>query len=309
MPPGDTSKYESIYTSNANSRTGLLTFPSLQPLYDSLDVPDTDLRSAWNLVNPASEQAIGKHASLAFLHILNMRHEGYRIPRSVPASLRATFDQGTIDYNVESDSGGVRAKSGRRYNADADGDTNKNNNNNNTSANENTSTSRKAKFGDAYLSRLGGRTSAGGYNPTGTDFSQTTARTDGEWEEIRLKRQLANLEDRINKVESDATTDSTSSRRTNNKNSTRNGGGSRREDTSKPALVKRELESLLDYKRREIRDLESGEGRAKSGEVVKGMEKEIADVREMVDGLERHMRGREEVLEGLRREVEGERRR
>lgn len=273
MSPQDTAKYTAIYSSNAD-RNGALTFSSLTSLYDSLDVPDTDLRSAWNLVNPASEPAIGKHAALAFLHILNNRHEGYRIPRSVPASLRATFDQGQIDYNLESDSGGVRGKSGRglggglaqKYDT------------------EDTSTARKAKFGDTYLSRLG----KGSYSPSGTDFSQT--KQDGEWEEVRLKRELADLEDKIQSVETKARN--------------RRRGGRRREDDSKPALVKRELEGLLEYKRREIRELEQGEGRSKQGEAVKGMEGEIAEVRKMVEELENHARGREEVLEGLRREIE-----
>lgn len=273
MSPQDTAKYSAIYSSNAD-RNGALTFSSLTTLYDSLDVPDTDLRSAWNLVNPASEPAIGKHAALAFLHILNNRHEGFRIPRSVPASLRATFDQGQIDYNLESDSGGVRSKSGRGLGggpAQKYGD-------------EDTRTARKAKFGDTYLSRLG----KGSYTPAGTDFSQT--KQDGEWEEVRLKRELADLEDKILSVETKARN--------------RRRGDRRREDDSKPALVKRELESLLEYKRKEIRELERGEGRAKQGEAVRGMEGEIAEVRKMVEGLEGHAKGREGVLEGLRREIE-----
>lgn len=311
MRPADKSKYESIYTTNANKRTGLLAFQALNPLYESLDVPDTDLRSAWNLVNPASDPAISKHAALAFLHILNMRHEGFRIPRSVPASLRATFDQGTIDYNVESHSGGVRAKSGRSYNADAD-------------AAPDTSTARKAKFGDAYLSRLGGRSA--GYNPSGTDFSSTssltggvsngsadTAATDGEWESVRLRRQLVDLESQIARVEA------SSSSRGGGGGPTSAPRGGRREDRSKPALVKRELENLLDYKRGEMRELEGaggddasggsgGGGRVRAGEAIKGLEAEIGEVRVLVEGLERHMRGREEVLETLRREIEAEKR-
>lgn len=274
MSPSDKAKYESIYTAN-KSPHGALTFQSLEPLYSSLDVPDTDLRSAWNLVNPASEPAIGKHAALAFLHILNNRHEGYRIPRSVPSSLRATFEQGQIDYNVENK--GVKSKSSpaQRWGDDDDRET---------------TTGRKAKFGNTYLSRLGvgGKSS---YQPTGTDFSST--RTTEDWEEVRLKRQLQDLEDKINTIETRAKG---------------KGKGGRREDESKPALVKRELELLLEYKRKEIRELEKGEGRSKVGESLRGVENEIKGVKEMVDGLEAHWKSREGVLEDLRRQIEEEKR-
>lgn len=272
MSPSDKSKYEAIYTTNKTPH-GSLTFSSLDPLYASLEVPDTDLRSAWNLVNPASEPAIGKHAALAFLHILNMRHEGYRIPRSVPASLRATFEQGQIDYNLESGGKGVKSNAPAQRWREGEEDTN---------------TGRKSKFGDTYLSRLGvGK--GGGYQPSGTDFSGS--KTTEDWEEVRLKRQLGELEGKIEKVEQAAKT----------------GRGGRREE-SKPALVKRELEMLLEYKRKEIQELERGEGRTKVGGALKGVEDEIGGVREMVEGLERHLKGREEILEGLRREIEEEKR-
>ncbi|KAF2089700.1 EF-hand [Saccharata proteae CBS 121410] len=265
MSPSDKSKYEDIYSANRDSR-GDVTFESLGPLYDSLDVPDTDVRSAWNLVNGSGRPAIGKDACLAFLHILNMRHEGFRIPRSVPPSLRASFEQGNIEYNIER----VRSPAQRWG----------------VSGGEDTSTGRKAKFGEAYMSRLGvGDRTA--YRPKGTDFS--SAKTTEDWEEVRLKKQLRDLDDKLANVEETM--------------KARHGG---RRDDSKPALVKRELEQLLDYKRRQLRDLELGEGTAKEGQGLKGMQDEIKMVREQVEGLETHLRSREEVLKGLKEQIEAE---
>ena len=268
MAPSDRSKYEEIYTANRNPRSGLISFAALEDLYDSLDVPDTDVRSAWNLVNPKSGEGINKDACLAFLHILNNRHEGYRIPRSVPPSLRATFEQGSIQYNVENERIQTAAD---RWGVKRD---------------DNTLSGKKAKFGDTYLSRLG----VGERKPKGTDFS--SAPRDGEWEEVRLKKQLRELEEKIAKVEEAA--------------KQRRERGGRRED-SRPALVKRELEQMLDYKRRELKDLELGEGKAKTGQSLKAVSEEIGTVKEQVDGLQEHLRKREEVLQGLREQIEAER--
>lgn len=270
MSPADRSRYDDIYTANRNPRDGRIAFPALQDLYDSLDVPDTDVRSAWNLVNPKSEEGINKDACLAFLHILNNRHEGYRIPRSVPPSLRATFEQGQIEYNID-------RVSAQQTAADRWG----------TKRDDSTPSGRKAKFGDAYVSRLG----LGGERrqPKGTDFS--SAPRDGEWEEVRLKKQLREIEDKMAKVEQ-----ATKRRRER---------GGRRED-SRPVLVKRELEQLLDYKRRELRDLQDGEGKAKTGQGLQQFRDEIAMVKEQVDGLQDHLRKREAVLQGLRDQIEAE---
>ncbi|RYP22502.1 hypothetical protein DL767_009036 [Monosporascus sp. MG133] len=269
MSPQDKAKYEAIYQENRDMR-GEISFNALEDLYDSLDVPDTDLRSAWNLINPSASSTINKDACLAFLHILNNRHEGYRIPRTVPASLRASFERNQIDYQVDSqrNSSASASAAASRWAAKAD---------------DKTSTGRKAKFGDQYLTRLG----RGGFKAQGTDFS--TAKTDAEWEEVRLKKQLQELEAKMERVEAEAN---------------RRRGGGRRD--SKPALVKRELEQLLDYKRRELRELEEGTGKARVGGSLKGVADDLQTVKEQVEGLEAHLSSRMQVLEQLRREIEDE---
>ena len=192
----------------------------------------------------------------------------------MPASLRASFERNEISYQVDR---GPTSSPAQRWR---------------TSSGEETSTGRKAKFGDTYLSRLGvgGR---GAYTPAGTDFSQT--KQTEEWEEVRLKKQLSEIESKIERVEAAA-----AARRS------AEGGG--RRDMSKPALVKRELEQLLEYKRRELRELELGEGRAKAGAGLRAVSDEIAAVREQVDGLQAHLRAREDALADLKRQIDDEKR-
>lgn len=231
-------------------------------MYESLDVPDTDIRSAWNLVNPSAGSTINKDACLAFLHILNNRHEGVRIPRTVPASLRSSFERNQIDYQLDNQQTGA----GSRWAAKAD---------------DSTLTGRKTKFGDQYLTRLG----RSGFRATGTDFS--TEKTE-DWEEVRLKRQLADVESKIQKVEDMAE---------------RHRGGKR---DSKPALVKKELDQLLDFKRGQLRELEDGTGRGAAGGSLKSISDDLQTVREQVEGLENHLRTRGQVLSDLQREIDAE---
>jgi hypothetical protein len=259
MSPGNKSKYEEIYSAH-RSPHGEISFSSLQPLYDSLEVPDTDIRSAWNLINPSAGPTIGKDATLAFLHMLSNRHDGFRIPRSVPASLRASFERANIEYNMDR----VQSPADRSSSSKAD---------------PSTRTGRKAQFGEAYSSRLGG----GAYKTKGTDFGPVAK--DQDWEHAQLKRQLRDLEDKIARAE---------------KESGRRKTGRREHG---PALVRRELEMLLDFKRKELRDLESGEGRYAQAGRAEGLAEDIASIKEQVEGLETHLRERERVLDDLKRQI------
>lgn len=264
MAPAQVSQYTDIYNS-ARDAHGYVSFSSLSDLYASLDVPDTDVRSAWNLVNPAADEVIAKDACLAFLHALRSRHDGYRLPRTVPASLRATFDRKGVDYNVERARNMPLVKPG-----------------------DDTASGRKAKFGDTYLGRLGGGVSGARATPKGTEFGQ--GQTTEDWEEVRLKGQLKELEAKIERVEEAARK--------------RDAQGGRRRDAG-PALVKRELEQLLDYKRKALRNLESSEGQAQTSS-LSALSAEIDTLREQVDGLASHLKTREEVLADLQRQIREE---
>ena len=283
MSPADKRKYEEIYSAN-KSRRGDITFEALHSLYASLDVPDTDVRSAWNLVNTSGSGTIGKDACLAFLHILNYRHEGYRIPRTVPPSLRATFEKvGKVDYNVES-VGRTRAN---KYDED-------------------TSTGRKAKFGDAYLSRIGGSGGGAGsgggyggsgYEPKGTDFSSVVE--DEELEKVRLVRELRELES-----QHDAAV-ATADRRRKQKENGSGGGGQRQPGKTNWTLIKREAQQLLEYKQRQYVEMNSESGKQQSQDLGR-LRDDLALVGEQVDGLQTHLRKRQGELDDIRREVENE---
>ena len=119
----------------------------------------------------------------------------------------------------------------------------------------------------------------------GTDFSSVK---DTDWEKVRLQRELATLNEKIESTEVEA-------------RSRRLGRG--RNPSSKSALVKRELEQMLDFKRRELRRLKDGEDIERGGNLAR-VRTEIQNFKEQVDTLAEHLLQREEELRNLQRSIE-----
>lgn len=262
ISPTDRQRYVSIYTANTDPH-GLISFDSLTELYQSLPgIPKTDISSAWNLVNPRSHEKIDKDQCIVFLHILNSRQKGYRVPRSVPASLRATFEKSKPEYNVNSKQFDVRRNTEPSL-----------------------PSSKKDAFGEGYLTRLGLSGRSSGYNSSGTDFSGTK---DTDWEEVRLKRQLADLDDLIQKAE---------------QSSNRRKKGIEDFGSSKSALVRRELEQLLEYKEKQLLKLRNNSAGASDNSDYSSISETIDMLSQQVESLQEHHTRKSKELEDLRQAV------
>lgn len=251
----DRDQYTAIFTANADYR-GMISFESLTELYAELNIPETDIRSAWNLVNPRSDEKIEREQCIVFLHILNNRSKGVRVPRSVPATLRATFEKSKPEYNLNSKQSVI---------------------------NRSESTPKKT-FGESYLSRLGLGGRSKGYDSKGTDFSSTK---NTDWEEARLKRKLQDLEEHIKKAE---------------ESSERRKKGLEDYGSSKSALIKRELEQLLDYKEKQLQQLKNNELGEKGIDLTSTQE-EIDEITMQVKALQDHQQKKQQELDDLKMKV------
>lgn len=291
ISPSQRNEYSSIYNANTDFH-GLISFDSLSELYPTLDIPRTEISSAWNLVNPRANEKIDKEQCLVFLHILAGRSQGYRIPRSVPASLRATFEKAKPEYSLNSSQSVVR-----RGGADADDFSTGSSRNSHLTGQPSFSGSNKngkKSFAEGYLNRLGLGGRGGTYDSQGTDFSATK---DTDWEEVRLRRELADLDDLIQKAENA---------------SDRRQRGIEDFNASKTGLIKRELEQLLAYKEKQLLALRNGT--LKTGGLDESANRSLQDAQEevelinsQIEGLKQHHTKRLNDLENLRREVEAAR--
>jgi len=79
--------------------------------------------------------------------------------------------------------------------------------------------------------------------------------------------------------------------------------GTAKRPSSKSALVKRELEQMLEFKRRELNRLKDGEDIEKS-EGLGRVRAEIQSFKEQVDSLAAHLARRQEELRNVQQSIE-----
>lgn len=247
ISPSDKSTYETIYQSK-NDQFGRIRFDSLNSLYSTLkNVPSSDISSAWNLVNPKSFETIDKDQTLVFLHILNQRENGKRVPRGVPASLRATFSKEVPSYDLS-----AQAKPLETTKTQAS----------------------KRSFAESYLNKLGH--GSNGNSEKGTDFSATEGT---DWEEVRLKRELADLERLLSDVQNRSKADE--------------------KESEEQRLIKYEFEQLLKYKQDQYNRQQSGN---KDEDLLK-VENDIKDLETQAESLQEYLDSRNQELAKLNQEI------
>lgn len=172
ISPTDKSSYEDVYNTSCDSY-GRITYDSLGGLYKTLsNVPKTDISYAWNIVNPKQSETIDKDQCLVFLHILNQRSNGKRVPRSVPPSLRATFSKDIPEYDVDSQQTEINSTPITQV------------------------PKPEQSFASSYLNKLGSTKQPLVSN--GTDFTETKGT---DWEEVKLRRELEDLKSLLKKAE------------------------------------------------------------------------------------------------------------
>lgn len=263
IAPGERREYEQIYTVNCDRRGGV-GFEDLRELYGMLsNVPSTDVSSAWNLVNPKSDEKIDKEQCIVFLHILNQRHKGVKLPRSVPASLRATFGKEMLNYDLD----GPQAEIKKPLEPE-----------------------RKSQGLSGYLSKLGlsgqpadsSSQSQPGRGSADAASGQQDLLTggDSDWEEVRLRRELADLDARLQKIEAAKQQ-------------------SQQRGSSAAAVVRRELEAMLEYKQTLLARPEATSA-LKDAQATR---EEVDMIAEQLDALREHFQSRQSELQALRAQL------
>ncbi|KAF7727367.1 endocytosis defective- protein [Apophysomyces ossiformis] len=259
MTPQDMQAYQNIYAKYAND-TGKVKFGQMEDFYSTLGLSRTDLSNAWALVDVNHTHALTQDQCLTFFHVLNQRTRGAPLPKELPPDLHSAFAGEYAADLGERPGAGTGARKGN-----------------------NTSMSKSAQLADSYVNRLGAAStslSSKGSSIKGNKFD----------EEDMLKRELAELKERVKEAEARAAAAKEKESSTEN-------------FASRP--VRDQFQALYDYKLRQLTD------QADVADKVRKQERDIEAARDAVRRLNRivedirdQKRGLETLLDERRTEVQ-----
>lgn len=132
----------------------------------------------------------------------------------------------------------------------------------------------KRSFAESYLSKIGH--GSNGNAEKGTDFSATEGT---DWEEVRLKRELANLEKLLSEVQNRSKADE--------------------KESEEQRMIKYEFEQLLKYKQDQYNRQQSGSGQ---DDLLK-VENDIKDLETQAESLQEYLDSRSQELARLNQEI------
>ncbi|KAI9480857.1 MAG: cytoskeletal-regulatory complex EF hand-domain-containing protein [Benjaminiella poitrasii] len=248
MTPDEMTSYQNIYSKYAND-SGKVKFSRMDDFYNTLGLSRTDLTNAWTLIDVNHTNALTQDQCLMFYHVLNQRTRGVRIPKELPPDLHAAFaGEYAADFG-ERPGSGTGARKGTSQ-----------------------SMSSSAKLADSYVNRLGAANTS--------LSSKGSASTNKYDEEDMLRRELAELKERVKEAEQKAAEVKDSDRYTS--------------FSSRP--LRDQFQALYDYKLRQLTDQSDIEDK------VRKQERDIEAARDAIRRLNRildDVRGKKRELEIL----------
>ncbi|KAG2185113.1 hypothetical protein INT44_001903 [Umbelopsis vinacea] len=247
ITPQDLNTYGNIYNKYANA-SGKVRFSQMEDFYSTLPVTRQDLSSAWSLVDVNHAQALTRDQCLVYFHVLNERSRGARIPSELPQDLKSAFAGEYAADLGDRPGSGTGARKGNS-----------------------TSMSKSAQLADSYVNRLG-------VASTTLSSKGSTVRGGKYDEEDLLKRELAELQDKVRDAEENA------------KRSSDSGVAF----SARP--LKEQFQALYDYKLRQLTEKSDLE------EKTRKQERDIETARDAVRRLSRivdEVRDRKRELETL----------
>ncbi|KAI8378734.1 cytoskeletal-regulatory complex EF hand-domain-containing protein [Choanephora cucurbitarum] len=258
MTKDEMTSYQNIYAKYAND-TGKVKFSQMEDFYTTLGLSRTDLTNAWTLIDVNHTNSLTQDQCLMFYHVLNQRTKGVRIPKELPPDLHAAFaGEYAADFG-ERPGSGTGARKGT-----------------------NQSMSNSAKLADSYVNRLGAAS-------TSLSHRSTTSSSGRYDEEDMLRRELAELKERVKEAE----------RKANEAKE------SEHYESFAARPLRDQFQALYDYKLRQLTDQSDIEDKVRKQERdIDAARDAVRRLNRIVDEVRSKKRELESLLEERRMEVQ-----